>query len=69
MHNCPYNKIREALEELEAVSHHNKEQEQLWEVLRSTAFRAHNGGTAQDYPPDQHPIDKRIKVKGRLPIS
>jgi hypothetical protein len=29
MHNCPYNKIREALEELEAVSHHNKEQEQL----------------------------------------
>jgi hypothetical protein len=26
-HNSPYNKIREALEELEAVSHPNEEQE------------------------------------------
>jgi hypothetical protein len=27
MHNSPYDKIREALEELKAVSHPNKEQE------------------------------------------
>jgi hypothetical protein len=27
MHNSPYDKIREALEELEAISHPNEEQE------------------------------------------
>jgi hypothetical protein len=30
---APYDKIREALEELEAISHPNEEQEQLREVL------------------------------------
>jgi hypothetical protein len=29
MHNSPYDKIREELEELEAVSHPNEEQERL----------------------------------------
>jgi hypothetical protein len=33
VHGAPYDKIREALEELEAVSHPNEEQEQLREVL------------------------------------
>jgi hypothetical protein len=28
-HEAPYNKIRDALEELEAISHLNEEQEQL----------------------------------------
>jgi hypothetical protein len=37
VHGAPYDKIREALEELEAISHPNKEQEQLREVLRITA--------------------------------
>jgi hypothetical protein len=50
MHNSPYDKIREALEELEAVSHPNKEQERLWEVLRSTALRAHDERTCSRLP-------------------
>jgi hypothetical protein len=29
VHGAPYDKIREALEELEAISHPNEEQEQL----------------------------------------
>jgi hypothetical protein len=29
VHEAPYDKIREALEELEAISHPNEEQEQL----------------------------------------
>jgi hypothetical protein len=32
-HEAPYDKIREALEELEAISHPNEELEQLREVL------------------------------------
>jgi hypothetical protein len=32
-HEARYHKIREALEELEAISHPNEEQEQLREVL------------------------------------
>jgi hypothetical protein len=32
-HRAPYDKIREALEELEAISYPNEEQEQLREVL------------------------------------
>jgi outer membrane protein assembly factor BamD (BamD/ComL family) len=36
---APYDKIREALEELKAISHPNEEQEQLREVLRTTALR------------------------------
>jgi hypothetical protein len=38
----PYDKIRKALEELEVISHPN---EQLREVLRTTAQRAHGGRT------------------------
>jgi hypothetical protein len=44
-HKAPYDKIREALEELEAISHPNEEQVQLREVLRTTALRAHDGRT------------------------
>jgi hypothetical protein len=33
VHRAPYDKIREALEELEAILHSNEEQEQLQEVL------------------------------------
>jgi ferritin len=42
-HEAPYNKIREALEELEAISHPNEEQERLQEVLRTTAQKVHGG--------------------------
>jgi hypothetical protein len=45
MHNSPYDKIREALEELEAISHPNEEQERLQEVHRPIALRAHDGMT------------------------
>jgi hypothetical protein len=45
VHEAPYDKIREALEELEAISHPNEEQEQLREVLSTTALRAHGGRT------------------------
>jgi hypothetical protein len=50
MHNSLYDKIREALEELEAISHPNEEQEWLQEVLRSTTFRAHDGRTRSRLP-------------------
>jgi hypothetical protein len=40
-----YDKIQEALEELEAILHPNKEQEQLREVLRTTALKVHGGRT------------------------
>jgi ferritin len=43
VHGAPYNKIREALEELKAISHPNEEQEQLQEVLRTTAQKVHDG--------------------------
>jgi hypothetical protein len=33
VHQAPYDKIREALEELNAISHPNKKQEQLQEIL------------------------------------
>jgi hypothetical protein len=42
---APYNKIREALEELEVILHPNEEQEQLREVLRTKALKAHDGRT------------------------
>jgi hypothetical protein len=45
VHEAPYDKIRDALEELEAISHPNKEQEQLRQVLRTTAQRVHDGRT------------------------
>ena len=45
MANIPYNRIREALEELGAISHPNEEQEQLRDILRSTALRTHDGRT------------------------
>jgi hypothetical protein len=50
VHEAPYDKIREALEELEAISHPNEEQEQLQEVLRTTAPRAHGGRTHSKLP-------------------
>jgi hypothetical protein len=45
VHEAPYDKIWEALEKLEAISHPNEKQEQLQEVLRTTAQRAHGGRT------------------------
>ena len=50
MHNSPYDKIREALEELKAVSHPNEEQEQLQDILRPTALRTHDGRTHSRLP-------------------
>jgi hypothetical protein len=50
VHEAPYDKIREALEELEEISHPNEEQEQLREVLRTTALRAHGGRTHSRLP-------------------
>jgi hypothetical protein len=44
-HRAPYDKLWEALEELEAISHPNEEQEQLREVLQTIAMRAHGGRT------------------------
>jgi hypothetical protein len=49
-HRVPYNMIREALEELEVISHPNEEQEQLQEVLRTTALKAHGGRTHSKLP-------------------
>jgi hypothetical protein len=45
VHEAPYDKIREALEELEAISHPNEKQEQLREVLRTIALKAHGRRT------------------------
>jgi hypothetical protein len=45
VHRALYDKIREALEELEAISHPNEEQKQLREVLRTTTLRAHGERT------------------------
>jgi hypothetical protein len=42
-HEAPYNKVREAMEELEAILHPNEEQERLREVLRTTTQRVHGG--------------------------
>jgi hypothetical protein len=50
IHRVPYDKIQEALEELEAISHPNKEQEQLREVLRTTALKAHGKRTHSKLP-------------------
>jgi outer membrane protein assembly factor BamD (BamD/ComL family) len=50
VHEAPYDKIREALEELEAILHPIKEQEQLREVLRTTAPRAHGRRTHSKLP-------------------
>jgi hypothetical protein len=50
VHEAPYDKIREALEELEVISHPNEEQEQLREVLRTTTLRAHGGRTHSRLP-------------------
>jgi hypothetical protein len=49
-HRAPYDKIREALEELEAISHPNGEQVQLQEVLRTMALKAHDGRTRSKLP-------------------
>jgi hypothetical protein len=45
VHRVPYDKIQEALKELEAISHPNEEQEQLREVLQTTALKAHGERT------------------------
>jgi hypothetical protein len=50
VHEPPYDKIREVLEELKAISHPNKKQEQLREVLRTTTLRAHGGRTHSKLP-------------------
>jgi outer membrane protein assembly factor BamD (BamD/ComL family) len=50
VHKTPYDKIREVLEELEAISHPNEKQEQLREVLRTTALRAHGRRTHSKLP-------------------
>jgi hypothetical protein len=50
IHRAPYDKMWEALEELEAILHSNEEQEQLQKVLRTTALRAHGGRTHSRLP-------------------
>jgi hypothetical protein len=47
---APYDKIREMLEELEAILYPNEEQVQLREVLRTTALKAHYGRTRSKLP-------------------
>jgi hypothetical protein len=42
-HNSPYTKIQELAKELKAISHPNKEQECLREILRSIALRTWGG--------------------------
>jgi hypothetical protein len=49
-HEAPYNKIREALEELEAILHPNEEQEQLREVLQTTTQKVHGGRAPSGFP-------------------
>jgi hypothetical protein len=49
-HETPYNKIREALEELEAILHPNEEQERLQEVLWTTTQKVHGGRTPSGFP-------------------
>jgi hypothetical protein len=49
-HRVPYDKIQEVLEELEAISHPNKEQEQLREVLGTTALKGHGERTRSKLP-------------------
>ena len=46
----PYDKIREALEELRATSHPSEKQEQLWDFLRSAALRTHEERTHSRLP-------------------
>ena len=48
--NTPYDKIREALEELRVTSHPSEKQEQLWDFLRSTVLRTHDGRTRSRLP-------------------
>ena len=48
--NTPYNRIREAIEELGATSHPSERQEQLRKLLRSIALRTHDGRTCSKPP-------------------
>ena len=48
--NTPYNRIQEALEELGATSLPGEKQEQLRDLLRSTALRVHDGETRSRLP-------------------
>jgi hypothetical protein len=49
-HRAPYDKIWEALEELEAISHPNEKQVQIQEVLWTMAMKAHGGRTRSKLP-------------------
>jgi tRNA C32,U32 (ribose-2'-O)-methylase TrmJ len=49
-HNSLYAKIQELVEEYEAISHPNEEQERLREILRSTALRMQDGKTHLKQP-------------------
>jgi hypothetical protein len=62
-----YDKIQEALEELKAISHPNEEQEQLLEVLQTTALRAQAEGLIPSFPLGQHRTNRTCKVKEDLP--
>jgi hypothetical protein len=49
-HEAPHIKIREALEELETISHPNEEKERLREVLRTTTQKVHGGRAPSGFP-------------------
>jgi hypothetical protein len=49
-HNSPYAKIRELVEEYEAISLPNEEQERLQEILRSMALRMQDRKTHSKQP-------------------
>jgi hypothetical protein len=65
VHEAPYNKIREALEELKAISHPNEEQEQLQEVLRTTALKAHGGRTHFRLPARTASHEQDVQIQRR----
>ena len=48
--NTPYDRIREALEELGATSHPSERQEQLRDLLRSVALKPHDERTRSRLP-------------------
>jgi hypothetical protein len=49
-HKAPCNKMQETLEELKVISHPNEEQEQLREVLWTTAKKVHGGRAPFGFP-------------------
>jgi len=65
--NTPYDKIREALEELRVTSYPNEKQEQLRDFLRSIAFRTNDGRATSHEQEDQNqrkPAFKRLRPSG-----